>query len=158
MTGPLYPFKRDYKFITLMTSNQRHLWHNETYIHTKTLRLDPPVCQDFFKYKIIKNLGRTLFPFWIWKHSKFVKVQIIIKVLTELLYLQFLRSIIQQHLTIRTAYISDYSKSLPELSCLESRLILELQGAPGSRDHQASPSSLFGYQNTTDSEPATPGG
>ena len=38
---------------------------------------------------------------------------------------------------------------MPELSCLESRLISELQGAPGSRDHQASPSSLFGYQNTT---------
>jgi len=56
------------------------------------------------------------------------------------------RSIIQQHLTIKTAYISDYSKPLPRLSCLESRLISELQGAPGSRDHQASPSSLFGYQ------------
>jgi len=67
------------------------------------------------------------------------------------LLLTVLRSIIQQHLTIRTAYISDYSKPLPELSCLESRLISELQGAPGSLDHQASPSSLFGYQNTTDS-------
>ena len=43
---------------------------------------------------------------------------------------------------------------MPELSCLESRLISELQGAPGSRDHQASPSSLFGYQNTTNSQMA----
>jgi len=65
------------------------------------------------------------------------------------LLLTVLRSIIQQHLTIMTAYISDYIKPLPKLSCLESRLISELQGAPGSRDHQASPSSLFGYQNTT---------
>ena len=72
--------------------------------------------------------------------------------------LTVLRSIIQQHLTKRTAYISDYVKPFPELSCLESRLISELQGAPGSRDHQASPSSLFGYQNTTDSETATPAG
>ena len=77
--------------------------------------------------------------------------------LTELCYLQFLRSIIQQHLTIWTAYISDYLKPLPRLSCLESRLISELQGAPGSRDHQASPSSLFGYQNTTDPEATAPG-
>ena len=44
---------------------------------------------------------------------------------------------------------------MPELSCLESRLISELQGAPGSRDHQASPSSLFGYQNTTDNNAET---
>ena len=79
------------------------------------------------------------------------------KILTELCLLTVLQNIIQQHLTKRTAYISDYVKPLSELSCLESRLISELQGAPGSRDHQASPSSLFGYQNTTDSEPATPG-
>jgi len=56
-----------------------------------------------------------------------------------------------QLLTKKTAYNSDYVKPLSELSCLESRLISELQGAPGSRDHQASPSSLFGYQNTTNS-------
>jgi len=73
------------------------------------------------------------------------------------LVLTVLQSIIQQHLTKRTAYISDYVKPLSELSCLESRLMSELQGAPGSRDHQASPSSLFGYQNTTDSRPATAG-
>jgi len=30
------------------------------------------------------------------------------KILTELRYLQFLRSIVQQHLTITTAYIPDY--------------------------------------------------
>jgi len=66
------------------------------------------------------------------------------------LLLTVLRSIIQQYLTIRTAYTSDYIKPLPKLSCLESRLISELRGAPGSRDHQASPSSLFGYQNTSE--------
>jgi len=49
---------------------------------------------------------------------------------------------------------SDYNNSihfwlhqtLAQPSCLEGWLISELQGAPGSRDHQASPSSLFGYQ------------
>jgi len=34
------------------------------------------------------------------------------KVLTELHYLQFLRSIIQQHLTIITAYIPDYIETI----------------------------------------------
>ena len=33
------------------------------------------------------------------------------EILTELCYLQFLRSIIQQHLTIRTAYIPDYNET-----------------------------------------------
>ena len=34
------------------------------------------------------------------------------KILTELYYLQFLRSIIQQHLTIITAYIPDYIETI----------------------------------------------
>jgi len=37
------------------------------------------------------------------------------KILTELGYLRFCENIIQQHLTIRAAYISDYIKPLHNL-------------------------------------------
>ena len=106
----------------------------------------------------MENFDRTLFLYWMFNRPRNFQSLTLNKILTELCLLTVLPNIIQQHLTKRTAYLSDYVKPLPELSCLESRLVSELQGAPGSRDHQASPSSLCGYQNTTESEPATTGG
>ena len=111
------------------------------FLSTKSRKIWAELC-FLFEFKIIRILLK-------YKTLKYINRTLVLTVFTEHHF--------NKHLTKRTAYISDYVKSLSELSCLESRLISELQGAPGSRDHQASPSSLFGYQNTTELKPATAG-
>ena len=62
MTGPLYPFMREYTFINHQGTNTRPKTYEDERMNM-ILTLWPPIVWDFSKYKIMKNLARTSFPF-----------------------------------------------------------------------------------------------